>query len=359
MLAHPCRRLRQRLVIQRQAQLWVPGQRLGPNQCHRLPVNPARQPVTRFAQRGSQILAPHAQLFAQLYDNGGNLQIKGKLFIHGPVLTCPTPRLNGAGPAIRGALSGAMLNTITHGTVTDKPTLVIAHGLYGSARNWGVIAKRLSDERQVMAVDLRNHGDSPWNDNHSYPDMADDLAELIGQISGPVDILGHSMGGKSAMMLALRHPELVRRLVVADIAPVAYTHSQIEFIEAMRNVDLTKVERRSDAEAQLAEYGVDRALQSFFTQSLDVTNKRWRLNLDVLAANMPEIMSFPKVDTHWPGPALFLAGGSSDYVKPEHRPLIRTLFPKARFARLAGAGHWLHAEKPREFEATVRVFLSQ
>jgi len=247
---------------------------------------------------------------------------------------------------------------ITHGPVTIKPTLLIAHGLYGSARNWGVIAKRLSDERRVISVDLRNHGDSPWSDTHSYGELANDLAEVIGHVGGPVDVLGHSMGGKAVMVLALRHGDLLRRLVVADIAPVAYDHSQIAFAEAMRAVDLSRVERRSDADAQLAEVGVDKSLQSFFTQSLDVANKRWRLNLEALATQMPVIMGFPQIDGHWPGPALFLSGGNSDYVRPEHRPHIRALFPKARFARLGGAGHWLHAEKPREFEATIRAFVN-
>ena len=257
-----------------------------------------------------------------------------------------------------GVITGGMLNTIIHGVATDLPPLFIAHGLYGSARNWGVIAKRLSDQRQVITLDLRNHGASPWNAVHRYPEMADDMGETISGFDGKVDVLGHSMGGKAAMMLALRHPDLVRRLVVADIAPVTYQHSQIEFITAMKAVDLARVERRSDAEAQLADLGVDRALQSFFTQSLDVPTKRWRLNLDVLAAEMPQIMSFPQVDATWPGATLFLSGGASDYVGSKHRPLIRALFPKARFARLAGVGHWLHAEKPREFEATVRVFLN-
>lgn len=251
-----------------------------------------------------------------------------------------------------------MLNTIAHGSPTTNPPLVIAHGLYGSARNWGVIAKHLSDERQVIAVDLRNHGDSFWNDDHTYHAMADDLAEVIGQNGGVADVVGHSMGGKAVMMLALRHPQHVRRLTVADIAPVRYDHSQIEFVDAMRQVELSNIARRSDAEAQLADLGVKRALQSFLTQSLDVPGKRWRLNLDVLAAQMPQIMSFPQTDTHWPGPTLFLSGGLSDYVRPEHRPIIRSLFPKSRFARLADAGHWLHAEKPREFEATMRVFLN-
>ncbi|PCJ04355.1 MAG: alpha/beta hydrolase [Rhodobacteraceae bacterium] len=251
-----------------------------------------------------------------------------------------------------------MLNTITHGTATDKSPLLIAHGLYGSARNWGVIAKRLSDERLVVAVDMRNHGHSPWTTSHSYPEMADDLAEVIAAHGGQMDVMGHSMGGKAAMMLALNHPQLVSRLLVGDIAPVAYSHSQIQFITAMRSVDLTALQRRSEAEAQLAEAGVDPALQSFFTQSLDIPNRRWRLNLDTLADQMANVLSFPQTDAVWQGSILFLSGAKSDYVKPEYRQLIRARFPKARFAKIPNAGHWLHAEKPREFEATARVFLN-
>lgn len=251
-----------------------------------------------------------------------------------------------------------MLNSIVHGDPTALPPLVIAHGLYGSARNWGVIARRLSDERQVIAVDMRNHAHSFWDPHHDYPALADDIAQVIEQIGAPVDVLGHSMGGKAAMALALQHGDLVRKLVVADIAPVAYGHSQIQFIEAMRAVDMSQVHRRSDAEQQLAELGVERALQSFFTQSLDVTGKRWLLNLDVLADQMPNIMGFPELDGAWDGSALFLSGAASDYVLPEHRDHIRGLFPGARFAKIPGAGHWLHAEKPREFEAAVRTFLN-
>ena len=251
-----------------------------------------------------------------------------------------------------------MLNQILHGTPTDRPPLLIAHGLYGSARNWGVIAKRLSDERQVVAVDMRNHGSSPWSSDHRYRDLAADLAEVIAAFGGKMDVLGHSMGGKAAMTLALDYPQHVNRLIVADIAPVAYTHTQLPFIKAMRAVDLDSVERRSDAEAQLAAAGVDPALQSFFTQSLDLPNKRWRLNLDALADQMPEIMSFPQIEGQWDGPALFLAGAASDYVLPEHRDQIRALFPQAKFARIPGAGHWLHAEKPREFEAAARAYLN-
>ncbi len=252
-----------------------------------------------------------------------------------------------------------MLNTILHGTATALPPLMIVHGLYGSARNWGVIAKRLSDSRQVIAVDLRNHGQSPWHDIHSYPAMAEDLNEVVQAHGGQMDVIGHSMGGKAAMMLALNHPDTVRRLLVADIAPVSYGHDQNQFIKAMRTVDLDTLERRSQAEEQLGAAGVDAALQSFFTQSLDIKNKRWRLNLDALEDQMPNVLAFPDgVDATFEGPALFLSGANSDYVKPEYRPQIKSLFPKAKFAKIPGAGHWLHAEKPREFEAAARAFLS-
>lgn len=251
-----------------------------------------------------------------------------------------------------------MLNTLRHGTPQDgTDPLVIVHGLFGSARNWGVIAKRLSDAREVIAVDQRNHGDSAWQDSHGYEEMAADLAEVIAANGGRADVLGHSMGGKAAMTLALTQPEMVGRLIVADIAPVAYGHTQMQFIDAMRAVDLSGIEKRSDAAKQLAAHVDDPALHSFFTQSLDVAGKRWKLNLDVLAAEMDKILGFPDLSGSFDGPTLFLSGGASDYVTRDYRPAIRALFPKARFASLPGAGHWLHAERPRDFEASVRAFL--
>lgn len=250
-----------------------------------------------------------------------------------------------------------MLNTLSNPSDGPATPLLIVHGLYGSGRNWGVIAKRLSDRGPVVAVDMRNHGDSFWADSHSYEDMAADLANVIEAQGAPMDVVGHSMGGKAAMVLALTRPELVSRLVVADIAPVAYTHSQIQFIDAMRAVDLSKVEKRSDASAQLAKHVEDVALQSFFTQSLDLKEKRWKLNLDTLAAEMPKILGFPDISGVYEKPTLFLTGGTSDYVTNDHRPKIRRLFPRARFAKLPGAGHWLHADRPRDFEASVRAFL--
>jgi pimeloyl-ACP methyl ester carboxylesterase len=248
-----------------------------------------------------------------------------------------------------------MLNLIRHGAPTDRPPLLIAHGLFGSARNWGVIAKRLSDTREVIAVDMRNHGGSFWSDSHAYPDLAADLAEVLGTLHTPADVLGHSMGGKAAMVLALTRPALVRRLVVADIAPVAYDHSQQPQIDAMRRVDLATIASRAEAEAQMQ--AESPAIAAFLLQSLDLAGRRWKLNLDVLEREMPRIVGWPGTTGSFPRAALFLTGADSAYVRAEHRDTIKALFPRARFARIAGAGHWLHAEKPRECEQTVRAFL--
>jgi esterase len=254
-----------------------------------------------------------------------------------------------------------MLHILRHPaeTPSDAPPLLIAHGLFGSARNWGVIARRLADRREVLAVDMRNHGDSPRFPTQSYADMAADLAEVIAANGGRADVLGHSMGGKAAMMLALTDGALVNRLVVADIAPVAYSHDQTRHIAAMRALDLSGLASRAEADQRLAATLTDPALRAFFLQSLDLKSSppRWRINLDVLEAEMPKIIGWPQGAGRFDGPALFLSGALSHYVLPEYRETIRTLFPGARFAKLPGAGHWLHAEKPREFEETVRVFL--
>ncbi len=255
-----------------------------------------------------------------------------------------------------------MLNRVHYEARGAKtlPTLVIVHGLFGSARNWGAIARNLAEGREVVTLDQRNHGLSPWAPTQSYPDMGADIAEGIEALGGPVDLLGHSMGGKAAMQCALTRPELVARLVVADIAPVAYAHDQSQYIAAMRGLDLAGLSTRGEADRRLALAEPDPSLRAFFLQSLDLKAQppRWRLNLDVLEAEMGKIIGWPGTEGRFEGPALFLSGAESHYVRPEHRDTIRALFPKARFAKLPGAGHWLHADKPREFEETVRVFLA-
>ncbi len=250
-----------------------------------------------------------------------------------------------------------MIHVVEHGRDSDRPPLLIAHGLFGSGRNWSSIARRLSGERRVLTVDMRNHGSSDWKDSHGYEDLATDLAEVIDAFGGRADVLGHSMGGKASMAVALHHPGMVRRLVVADIAPVAYDHSQSHLIEAMRSVDMGSVRCRSDADSMMRASIDEPGVRAFLLQSLDIDRKRWRLNLDVLDAEMDRITGWPRIDAEAGHPALFLSGDDSDYVGRDGRANARTHFPAARFAKILGAGHWLHAEKPREFEAAVRAFL--
>ncbi len=240
----------------------------------------------------------------------------------------------------------------------EGPPLVIAHGLFGSGRNWGVIARRLGEARRVITVDMRNHGASPWAESHGYEDMAADLAAVIEDAGGEADVLGHSMGGKAAMMLALTRGDLVRRLIVADIAPVEYGHSQMPYLEAMRDMDLSGLGSRTEADARLAEAVDDKAIRAFLLQSLDVTAGEWRLNLAALEAEMPRIMGFPEMTGTWDGPVLLLRGGASDYVEESGVAAARRLFPAVEVETVEGAGHWLHAEKPREVVCLINLRLS-
>ena len=251
-----------------------------------------------------------------------------------------------------------MLASVSLGPSTGVP-LVIAHGLFGSARNWGVIQKRLATDRRVIAVDMRNHGDSPWHPLHRYEDLAADLAQVIEAAGGTADVLGHSMGGKAAMRLALDHPARVRRLVVADIAPVAYGHTQMPLVQAMRGLDLANLTTRSEADRRLSAAVETPAVRAFLLQSLDLRADppRWMLNLDTLADQMQRIIGWDAVAGRFDGPALFLSGEVSGYVRPEHHDGILRQFPRASFLAISGAGHWLHAEAPREFETAVRAFL--
>jgi pimeloyl-ACP methyl ester carboxylesterase len=243
------------------------------------------------------------------------------------------------------------------------PVLVL-HGLLGSARNWTSVAKALAETHRVFALDLRNHGRSPWAETMSFDEMAGDVAAFIDRHElGPPAIIGHSLGGKVAMRLALIRSDLIGRLVVVDVAPVAYAHSFAPFIAAMQGIDLAAVERRADADLALARTVGDAAVRSFLLQNLVKTDQGfvWRVNLEALAANMPELLGFPPPDdaAAYQGPTLFVAGGRSPYVQAEHRPLITRLFPAAEHAVIEGAGHWVHAERPAEFLTAIRRFLTQ
>lgn len=243
------------------------------------------------------------------------------------------------------------------------PALAILHGLFGAGRNWAGIARRLAAGHRVIALDLRNHGASPWAETMDYAELAEDVHETLQTLGcRRFALIGHSMGGKTAIVEALAHGNEVERLVVVDVAPVAYAPHHQAYVRAMRGLDLRGVSRRSEADARLADVIPDAAERAFLVQNLvfDDSQPRWRLNLAAIGRAMPRLAAFPAMPpgARYEGPALFVAGSRSDYLRPEHEPEIRRLFPGARIARIADAGHWLHAERPQAFLDLVEPFLA-
>lgn len=244
---------------------------------------------------------------------------------------------------------------------TSGLPVILVHGLFGQGRNLGAQARRLATMRPVVTVDLRNHGDSPQNDRADYPALADDLADLIADLGGRVDLAGHSMGGKAAMVLALTRPDLLRRLVVMDIAPVAYPHDQTAYIDAMEALDLPALTRRSQADAALSAHVADPGIRAFLLQSLDLKSvpPRWKLNLPVLRAAMPQLVGWPDglQAASFAGPVMAMRGALSDYVTDDGLAALRGHFPDLRVVTLKDAGHWLHADAPGAVAETLASFL--
>lgn len=243
------------------------------------------------------------------------------------------------------------------------PPLAILHGLFGSGRNWAGIAQHLAANHRVIALDLRNHGASAWADAMDYPAMAEDVQEtLVALGHRRFALLGHSMGGKTAMTLSLAHPDAVERLVVVDIAPVAYPPRHLPYVKAMRAIDLMGVKRRAELDGALAAAVPAPAERAFLLQNLvfDDGKARWRINLEAIENAMPDLVGFPTPPSGgiYRKPTLFIAGGRSDFVQPAHEPAIRRLFPEARILRVETAGHWVHAEQPQAFLAAVEPFLA-
>jgi pimeloyl-ACP methyl ester carboxylesterase len=248
------------------------------------------------------------------------------------------------------------------------PRVVFLHGLFGQGKNWTTIAKRLSESARVLLVDLPNHGRSPWTDHFSYPDMADQVAQLL-QAQGGDDqwaVVGHSMGGKVAMTLALLKPQLVERLSVVDVSPVPTGQvSEFDtFIRGMCSIDLEHLTGRKEADSQLAGYVSDPVIRSFLLQNLrrDPPSSdgrwRWQMNLEMLRDHLNEMGGWPELQAQpYDGPVLWLAGINSGYVRPEYAAAMRTLFPRVQLVKIKDAGHWVHSEQPEVFLATIRRFL--
>ncbi len=251
-----------------------------------------------------------------------------------------------------------ILNTVEAGS---GPPVAFLHGLLGAAQNFGAVQKALSATHRVIAMDLRNHGASPHAATMSYAEMADDVAETLrAKAAAPAAIIGHSMGGKVAMTLAVNHPDLVERLLVADIAPVAYpAPSFLRYLAAMRAIELRPGLTRREADAALAEAVPQPPLRGFLLQNLLFAENppRWRIALDTMIAEMPRIGGWSDPPGHYGGKVLVLAGEASDYIRPEDHQRFRALFPAARFHTIK-AGHWLHADNPQAFLAEVTAFLA-
>ena len=236
----------------------------------------------------------------------------------------------------------------------DGPAVALLHGLFGSARNLGGVQRALATRFRVLSLDLRNHGDSPHDPAMGYAAMAADVREtLAAHGAWPAALVGHSMGGKVAMRLALDAPGEVRRLAVADIAPVRYPSHFGAFAAAMLAVPPGA--SRPEADALLAPAVQDKAIRSFLLHNFR-PGQGWRIGLPHIAAALPQVEAWDSSGTY-PGPTLFITGARSDYVKPADHAAIRALFPAARFVAIKGAGHWLHAEQPAAFIATLEAFL--
>jgi len=244
---------------------------------------------------------------------------------------------------------------------TDSPPVIVLHGLFGRRRNWQGIQKRLAQKTRIVTADMRNHGDSPWSDDMTYEAMAADIAHLIRDLgAGPALVVGHSMGGKAAMTLALTEPDALKAAMVIDVAPVPYDHSYDDYIAAMRSIPLDRLNRRSEADIYLQDAVPDPAVRAFLLQNLgqDDEGLRWQVNLDAIDRHMPDILDFPVTGgTSYDGPMRFLAGGASDYIKDRDWDAIEGLFPWATLERIDGAGHWVNADKPAETIAAIEAFI--
>lgn len=255
------------------------------------------------------------------------------------------------------------LHTRVHGE-PGRPPVVLLHGLFGSSANWGTVARRLAERHHVLVPDLRNHGQSPHDPDCPYPAQADDVLGLLDRHGlTRVTLVGHSMGGKVAMHLALTRPERVGALAVVDISPVRYTHDFAAALAGFRAVDLASIDSRADADRQMAALVDAPGVRAFFLQNLvkAADGWRWRVDLDAIDAAQAQITDFPDpgADVAYAGTTAFIHGTRSDYVSAADLPTIRRLFPAATLCPVDGAGHWVFADQPQGFMSCLEGFLDR
>lgn len=269
------------------------------------------------------------------------------------------------------------LNVLTYGDpdVAGDRRIVFCHGLFGQGRNWSTLGRSLAEDGWYVALpDLPDHGRSDWTNEVDYRAMGDAVAGELGRLvpgatgSTGWAVVGHSMGGKVAMRLALDHRDLVDRLCVVDIAPVDQDRLSAfsVYVQAMRAIDLSRISDRAEADAVLTEHGVaDPVVRSFLLQNLrrstgDDPPWRWQMNLDLLGGQLDRLGGWPRTEQPpYPGPVLWIAGAESDYVRPEHSPAMRALFPQTQLVTIKHAGHWVHSEQAEVFASVLRRFLTR
>lgn len=249
---------------------------------------------------------------------------------------------------------------------SKAPPLLIAHGLLGQGKNFSTLARGFAEKREVIIVDMRNHGDSPWADQMTYPEMARDLADVIRrEAEGKATVLGHSMGGKAAIALLEAEPNLVAGAIIADIAPIAYTHTHNSLIDAMLSIDFETHRTRRAVSDELALKVADASTRAFLLQNLRVgqgdARPSWKANLPVLRAAMSSLVGWemPGTTTSFEEPVLSLRGETSEYVNEAGAKALANLFPQTVFEAIPHAGHWLHAEQPQAFHKHIDAFLNR
>lgn len=241
--------------------------------------------------------------------------------------------------------------------------LLILHGLFGNLGNWGWHSKQLAEKFAVYAIDLRNHGNSPHDDELNYQVMAKDIRELMIELKlESCYIIGHSMGGKVAMQLALSYPELIKKMIVVDIAPVFYAEDadgHLNVLAGMDAINTEVIKSRTEAEETLKKYIVDEAIRKFILTNLARSKKgsyHWRLNKSAIRNNYPQLRAGLVSEDVFARPVLFVKGSLSNYIQAEHEAEIVKLFPAASVKIILQAGHWLHAEKPQALQRIVVDF---
>lgn len=248
--------------------------------------------------------------------------------------------------------------------------LFILHGLFGLSDNWASVGKILSQRAEVYLIDLRNHGSSPHSEEWTYAAMANDIKELMAEVKGQMTdgdsqkfvLLGHSLGGKVAMQFASMYPEMLQKLIVADMAPKDYPGKQFDFIEKLLTVNLAEMKTRKEAETALYEIVKDWATVQLLLKNIQWNDEQkliWKFNLKVIAENQDKIGSTFHIGKNMTTPTLFIRGERSNYILDSDIPKIKDHFPNSQIKTIAGAGHWVHADKPGDFADAVQNFMEE